>query len=246
LQGSIFLNVDDPNVDAWVFLSADQMAFENHDLLNIQHVRSFLLPYRALLEVAGVVEVKYPDVDTSPALENTDESVLRMMRRGFARQRSQFILTDVVFTAEEDRDNDDAPRFFAHRSFLSVFGSYFDDMFTGGFAEGGEASARNPLKRVLPYSRFAIRSVLGRNTFFATHLLSWQCTLDYCYTGEVISPNEQDISLEDLLQSLELSHYLDVQSLFHNIQLVIIKRKLIKLPNVYDGGFFPFASTPSL
>ncbi|KAH6902615.1 hypothetical protein BKA70DRAFT_1434939 [Coprinopsis sp. MPI-PUGE-AT-0042] len=205
LHGNIFLNVDDPAIDEWSFTSGDQMAFENHDVKNIQYVRSFLLPYRALLEVAGVIKVKYPEVDTSPAPENTDERVLQMMRTGFARQRENLVFTDVVFTAEEDKDEDDAPKFFAHRSFLSVFGSYFDDMFTGGFAEGGEASAQNPLKQVLPHSRFAIRTCLG------------------------------NISLEDLLQSLELSHYLDVQSLFHNIQLEIIKRQLIDPPNLYDA-----------
>jgi BTB/POZ domain len=172
LHGTIFLNVDDPAADEWVFLSAQQMAFENHDVQNIQHVRSFLLPYRALLQVAGVIDIKYPDVDTSPAPENTDQSVLQMMRKGFAKQRAKRTHTDVVFTADEDKDKDDAPQFFAHRTFLSVFGSYFDDMFAGGFAEGGEASARNPLKQVLPYSRFAIRSVLGRNAFFVTPLLS--------------------------------------------------------------------------
>ncbi|KAH6903845.1 hypothetical protein BKA70DRAFT_1432817 [Coprinopsis sp. MPI-PUGE-AT-0042] len=219
LHGDIFLNVDDPAVDEWAFTSADQMAFENHDVQYIQRVRSFLMPYRALLEVAGVIKVKYPEVDTHRAPENTDESVLQMMRTGFAQLREDRIFTDVVFTSEEDRDEEDPPQFFAHRSFLSVFGGYFKDMFTGEFAEGREASAQNPLRPPpLPHSRFAIRIVL-----------------DYCYTGEVISPSEEDISYEDLLQSLELSHYLDIKSLFHNIQLEIIKRKLIDPLNLDEA-----------
>lgn len=167
LHGNIFLNVDDPAVDTWVFISADQMAFENHDVQNIQRVRSFLLPYRALLEAAGVIKVKYPEVDTHRAPENTDERVLQMMRTGFAEQRENLVFTDVVFTSEEDCDEEDPPQFFAHRSFLSVFGGYFKDMFTGEFAEGREASAQNPLRPPpLPYSRFAIKTVLGMDGLY--------------------------------------------------------------------------------
>ncbi|EAU81709.2 hypothetical protein CC1G_02725 [Coprinopsis cinerea okayama7 len=210
-QESIFLNIDNPNAfDTWRWTPAYHMAFENHDLPTIHRVRPFLLDYKDLLKAAGVQDVVYPDVDTSPAKENTDEELLKRMRTGFAKMRDDLQFTDVVFTSEEDESTEKPQQFFAHRNFLSVFSGYFRDMFTGSFAEAQQASVSAPHAISLPYSNFAIQTVL-----------------DYLYTGSVINPKQPDLPFEDLLQALELSHYLDIKSLFDNIQLEIIKRRLI-------------------
>jgi hypothetical protein len=63
----LFLNVDDPTARTWQWASAEEMASENHDVENIQRVRKFLLTFRPLLEVSGVIDVKYPDMDLAMA-----------------------------------------------------------------------------------------------------------------------------------------------------------------------------------
>lgn len=52
----------------------------------------------------------------------------------------------------------------------------------------------------------------------------------------MISNDQPDIPLEDLLQVMELSHYLDIKSLFENVQLQTMARKLIDPLTLNDGG----------
>ncbi|TFK17299.1 hypothetical protein FA15DRAFT_661546 [Coprinopsis marcescibilis] len=257
-QENIFLNIDDPASEEWEWQAAHEMAFENHDVESIYRVRSFLLPYASLLKAAGVIDVKYPDI-SSQIPETSKQDLLEKMRSGFAEQRKKRQFTDVAFISEEDVcDNQDEMMYcYAHRTFLSIFSSYFEDMFTGGYAEGQHVSAGNPRQIItLPHSKLAITTVLDflytgdlisrtqedieledllqimelSNYLDIKSLfdnLAITTVLDFLYTGDLISRTQEDIELEDLLQIMELSNYLDIKSLFDNVQIEIMRRKLI-------------------
>ncbi|EAU81693.2 hypothetical protein CC1G_02709 [Coprinopsis cinerea okayama7 len=208
---ALFLNVNDPAVDAWEWISPSRMAFENHDVANIQRVRGFLLSYKDLLKEAGVADVNYPDFDPSGALGGKEHELLLRSRASYARQREKKQLTDVILRSKEEDHLEDGERnkFYAHRSFLASYGGYFESMFTGEFAEGQEASPSNPVEVPLDYSVFAIKTVL-----------------DFLYDGDS-AIRDESAKWEDLLQVMELANYLDLSNLFENVQVVIIRRKLV-------------------
>jgi hypothetical protein len=76
------------------------------------------------------------------------------------RERQE--LTDVVFEADDDDEEDKVPIPPAHRAFLSACSEHFKHLFTGTFAESRPASANNPIKiSVKGYSSQCVRLVLG-------------------------------------------------------------------------------------
>ncbi|KAH6902619.1 hypothetical protein BKA70DRAFT_1306179 [Coprinopsis sp. MPI-PUGE-AT-0042] len=198
---------------------AHEMALENHDVENIQRVRKFLLPFKPFLEASGVIDVKYPDMNLARDHGTSDDDELQVARKGFEEMRENRTFTDVVFTSQEEDDLAPEARteFFAHRNFLSAFGGYFKDMFTGNFQEARQASVANPVRISLSHSKFAIETVL-----------------DYLYQGHLISPAQQGIKINELLEVVTLSNYLDLKSLFQNVQREIIKRRLVDPLNLED------------
>lgn len=165
----LFLNVNDPTSDPWKMTSASNMAFENHDVLTIERVCDFLLPYKDLLKAAGVIDVEYPKFNTRPTPENSEEGFLKRIRDGLAGMRESNTFTDVAFTSEDDAElaEEERPVFYAHRTFLYVFSEYFKTLFAGPYAEAsGQASAVNPLRISLAHSRFAIKTSLGALNLF--------------------------------------------------------------------------------
>ena len=154
----VFLNVDDPEEEEWHWDCANDLIFDSHDLDDIRHVRSFLMPYGKLLQTAGVLpvsRVQYPSSSFAPP-----ESKLSSIRLGFQELRRKQILTDVVFIPS-DRDGDSEP-LVAHRSFLAVSSEYFADLFGGNFAEGRAASATDPISiPISDFSTSSARLILG-------------------------------------------------------------------------------------
>jgi sacsin len=146
----IFLNVDDPSAEAWVWTNANELAFEAEDIDNrIRYVRKFLLPYDKLLRAAGVVQVFHPQCPISNISES-ESATLQSIRDGFNGLRRRGLWTDVEFvTSTAGDDNDDTgivPSLVAHRSFLTVFSDYFSDMFCGEFQEANDASSSKPIR----------------------------------------------------------------------------------------------------
>ncbi|KIM37442.1 hypothetical protein M413DRAFT_30903 [Hebeloma cylindrosporum] len=218
-DGALFLNVEDPDTDTWVWDEGDRLVFETHDMENsVRYVRAFLLPYGKLLRAAGVLQVYHPQYIPNPATDSS-ESKLESIRLGFNELRVKEALTDVVFIPREvdERSNatpedeesqlGDTKPLVAHRSFLAVFSEYFADAFCGGFGESRTASSVDPVKmNVSGYSRECI-----------------QLVLDYIYTG---IQSIHDAELELLLEAIRLSAYWQINDLFQAMQREIIQRKL--------------------
>ena len=145
----IFLNVDNPSTETWIWTNANELAFEAEDIDGgIRYVRKFLLPYDTLLRAAGVVQVIHPQCPISNISES-ESATLQSIRTGFNDLRRKGLWTDVVFVTSRARDDDTGvliPSLVAHRSFLSAFSDYFSDLFCGEFREANEASSSNPIE----------------------------------------------------------------------------------------------------
>jgi len=149
---NIFLNVDDPSTEEWIWTNANELAFEAEDIDDgIRYVRRFLLPYDRLLRAAGVVQVFHPQCPVSNISES-DSATLGSIRTGFNDLRGKGLWTDVVFVASttsrapDDDDTGNVPSLVAHRSFLTVFSDYFSDLFCGEFREANDASSSKPIQ----------------------------------------------------------------------------------------------------
>ena len=176
---NIFLNVDNPSTETWIWTNANELAFEAEDIDDgIRYVRNFLLPYDKLLRAAGVVQVFHPQCPVSNINESAS-ATLRSIRTGFNDLRNKGLWTDVVFVTSRARDDDTGivlPSLVAHRSFLSVFSDYFSDLFCGEFREASDASSSNPIQFPVErsegdyYSSDCVQLLLG-----AFHLLQVCC-----------------------------------------------------------------------
>ena len=63
------------------------------------------------------------------------------------------------------------------------------------------------------------------------------CALDFFYTGRPF-PKEAEVTLEDLLQTLELANYLGIQSLSVLSQGEIIRQKLVNPESLQEGRWY--------
>jgi len=172
-DGALFLNVEYPDTDTWVWDEGDRLVFETHDMEHsVRYVRPFLLPYSKLLRAAGVLQVYHPQYIANPATDSSESSKLESIRLGFNKLRLKGALTDVVFIPHGFDGRDDAEGensqlgdvnpLVAHRSFLAVFSEYFEDAFCGGFGESRTASSDDPVRmNVSGYSRECVQLVLG-------------------------------------------------------------------------------------
>ncbi|RXW22295.1 hypothetical protein EST38_g3559 [Candolleomyces aberdarensis] len=257
----IFLNVNNPEIDEWIWSSASQMAFEVSDLTNIQGVRDFLKPYDRFLKAAGVVETYYPklDEDNEHSGDSYDLKLFRSLRANLNEQRLGGNFTDVLFLPQKEASGLtreklyllDHPSLRGHRGYLASCTPWFKKVFLeasqkgvgwsedgivyladdGGTAvdieedttkeEGGESIEDTTAESLTTTNDFPNMQIVllpkSRNAIMAV--------LDYFYTDQPF-PREET-SLEDLLQTLELSHYLDVKALFVLSQREMVRRKLV-------------------
>lgn len=142
----IFLNVDDPSSDSWIWANTNQLVFGGEDIhaasKPIRYVRKFLLPYDKLLRAAGAIQVNHPQYPISNISES-ESAMLKSIRTGFNDLRQKGRWTDVVFIT---KSNDIDPPLVAHRSFLAVLSNFFSDSFCGEFNEAQDASSSNPIQ----------------------------------------------------------------------------------------------------
>ena len=175
----IFLNVDDPSTDPWIWTSTNQLVFEtrdiDHDGITIRCVRNFLLPYDKVLRAAGVLPVLHPQSPTY-SIGESESVTLRSIRTGFNELRKKGLWTDVKFVVDNDNDTFASP-LVAHRSFLSVFSDFFSDSFCEGFSEAKDASSSDPV--MFPakrpegdyHSAHCVRLLLGVLPLLAVYLI---------------------------------------------------------------------------
>lgn len=114
---ALWLNVDDPAIDAWEWHSASQLVFNAEDEDEQHEVRKWLEPFRSLLLVGGVREIKHP---ARPTVEpSSGEAMLSQLRSVASDLREKAELTDVVFVGS---NGDKHP---AHRLFLAMASEHF-------------------------------------------------------------------------------------------------------------------------
>ncbi|KAF7320872.1 BTB domain-containing protein [Mycena chlorophos] len=200
----LFLNVEDPKTDPWVFHCADEMFFNILDGGDLKSVKKFLQPFRDLLAVTGVediVQIPIPKVEQSSV-----ETQLAMLRTGFESMRAEGKLTDVVFVC------DDESRQLAHRAFVAPMSEYLSDLFLGSFTEAGPGTAEEPVEVEVDYPGQCVAAVL-----------------DYMYT--VKAPTLE--RLDDLLDVMDLANYWGLNELNLIVQTQIISKSQIS-PATYE------------
>ncbi|KAJ7131720.1 hypothetical protein C8R43DRAFT_1133662 [Mycena crocata] len=200
----LFLNVDNPRNDPWLWHCADEMFFNILDGGELKSVKKFLLPFKDLLTVSGVEDIVNAPV---PGLERTSvDAQLTMLRTGFQTMRMEGKLTDVVFVA------DDESRHGAHRAFLAPMSDYLNDLFCGSFTEAGAGTADDPVEIDVDYPGPCVEAIL-----------------DYIYLAK--TPNLE--RLDDLLDVMDLSNYWALGELNQLTQAKIIGNNQIS-PATYE------------
>ena len=94
----IFLNVDNPNSDQWVWHSASTLVKDLHDVGDLHDVKGFLRKYDSLLEAAGVRTIHKT---TAKPVAATDRTSLHRSR--FCELRERGFEVNVTFkTVDEE------------------------------------------------------------------------------------------------------------------------------------------------
>ncbi|KAJ6617959.1 hypothetical protein B0H10DRAFT_1947944 [Mycena sp. CBHHK59/15] len=200
----LFLNVNDPKTDPWLWHSADEMFFNILDGGDLKSVKKFLLPFKDLLSVSGVEDIVNAPV---PGLVRSSvDAQLTLLRTGFQTMRFEGKLTDVVFIS------DDEGRYPAHRAFLAPMSDYLNDLFCGSFTEAGPGTADDPVEIEVDYPGPCV-----------------DATLDYIYMAKAPSLER----LKDLLDIMDLSNYWGLGELNQLVQARIIENNQIS-PATYE------------
>ena len=155
----LFLNVDDPKRELWVWHCADEMFFNISDG-DMKPVGKFLQAFKDLLTVAGVESIVNPAVPEG-TLVVTAQAKLSALHDGFNSMRVEGKLTDVVFVTSDEPEQ----RFLAHRTILVPMSEYLRDLFCGDFAESGPASTEEPIEVELEYSGKCVGCILGKRVY---------------------------------------------------------------------------------
>jgi hypothetical protein len=168
---AIWLNVDNPQEDAWIWNSADQIVFNGQDSEknNQREAHSWMSNYKQLLLASGAREIHRP---AAPVITLTPvEAQYRAARATVDTLRTGRKLTDVIFVAEDGQE------FVAHRIWMATASDYFLDMFAGssGFSESSDdISPANPVRIDVQFPSIAVRVCLGmeHKSISGVHLCS--------------------------------------------------------------------------
>lgn len=158
----LFLNVDDPTntAEKWKWKAANNILLDDYDTGFLECPRDFIKPFRNLLIAAGAVSIDYVQDTLTAPVASTDEERQGKLCESFNQMRKNGICTDVWFTFDSPPNENPLH---AHRAYLAAYCTYFKDMFSGSFAEAGDASAMNPIQvRVPGFSRRSVEYVLGK------------------------------------------------------------------------------------
>ncbi|TDL27706.1 hypothetical protein BD410DRAFT_325666 [Rickenella mellea] len=219
----LWLNVDDPAHDPWVWRSAEQLVFAMSFDGEGGHydVKESLSDFHTLLLAAGAKAFMHVDISEEPE-DNSKPSHIEIIRRGFDSLREDGQLFDIQFKIGGEIIK-------AHKALLAAVIEHFRAALTGGYKESGNTgSADDTLPEYkLPdnTSAFAVRSVI-----------------DFVYTGSFSAPKcgdveEAEVALAGLLDLLDLSNMWNIEDLHVQVQIMIVNLKLIRLETwdaIYD------------
>ncbi|KAJ7578039.1 hypothetical protein C8J56DRAFT_1170787 [Mycena floridula] len=199
---TLFLNIDDPERDAWTFCRASQIVRDlPYDRPGHVRVRDFLTEFWPLLAAAGakrMTAAQYVEVEADTMDEETPG-----IEAQFNDLRKAGRMTDIVLLPAET-EGQDMSRLRAHSVFLAVTIPHLRDAFTGGWRQAGD------------------------NYLFEGSYSSACAILDFVYTGEfhVDKPaNSEDamLALHDLLDLLEVTDRWNLEGLKRRVQKIIVE-----------------------
>jgi hypothetical protein len=155
----LFLNVNQTGED-WEWEAAVNLSFDVRDVGDFKSVRRFLYKFKNLLVAVGAQEVNHPRI--AGVVDTDHNSGQDRTQRKFNDMRRRKTLVDVEFIPQ---DHDADKPLLGHRSFLAAASDHLMDMFCSGFMESREASADNPVKVHMEYSRDSVSLILGKAYF---------------------------------------------------------------------------------
>lgn len=127
----LFLNVNDPNLEAWSFCTANRLIVNAPDEGNYQGVRNFLMTFKSLIIASGGHEIKRLE---APEFHLTSaEGLLDRWRSQMSQMQRQHQLTDLQFVCVDGVE-------FAHRNILAVTSDHFRSEFTNDAFDQGSPS----------------------------------------------------------------------------------------------------------
>ncbi len=145
---SIFLNVDNPDSDPWVWHSASTLVKGLQDIGDLHSVNGFLRSYNNLLIAAGVRTIQKVTTEAVAAMDRTS-----LYRSQFRDMREQGFEVCVTFKAS-DHELQIPP---AHKAWLSVNSKHFWRTFV--------ASKADPCVEVdaSDYSSHCVKETIGEH-----------------------------------------------------------------------------------
>jgi hypothetical protein len=149
----LFLNVDDPEYDEWIWDSASKLVIGLENVGEIREVKGYLRNYSELLNAAGVRRVQKGPAEPIPAREDTSLD----LRGQFIDMRHTEFDTNVVFVAQ-DCHNRILP---AHRNWLVANNNHFRTVFVGsGMRESRALESAESVK--VERSSMCVKGVVGQ------------------------------------------------------------------------------------
>ncbi|KAF8340990.1 hypothetical protein F5887DRAFT_426970 [Amanita rubescens] len=225
---SIFLNVDNPDSDQWVWHSALTLIQDlSQDVGGLHGVKGFLRRYNKLLTAAGARSIQKVTAETVATMDET-----LLCRSRFRDMREHGFEVNVTFKAMDDEHQ--IPH--AHKSWLSINSEYLWRTFVApGFREvdPGQCAQVN----ASDYSSLCVKE-----------------TINWIYVGElpefIASPSnnqkEFKAKLDLALDMLSLAHRWEITKLHQRLQEFIVNKFLnpywVKIMRKADGGEGAFES----
>lgn len=147
----IFLNVDDPDSDQWVWHSAATLVKDLHDVGDLHDVKGFLRNYDSLLKAAGVRTIQKTIAKPVAAMDRTS-----LHRSRFRELRERGFEVNVTFKAK-DEEHQILP---AHKAWLIMNSDHFWQIFvTSGHKEsepGKDVEVKMP-----NHSSLCVKEIIG-------------------------------------------------------------------------------------
>jgi hypothetical protein len=241
----IFLNVDDPGSDNWIWRSASMLVMDFGGLGEIHGVKDFLRNYNDLLKAAGVRKIHRPAAPPVPAADRTSVS----LREQFNKMRQIGFGTDVMFEAK-DHECQVPP---AHKAWPTANNNHFWTSFIDSDFKESQTSGDGKHTRVVvqDFSSMCVKEVIGAYTL-ALLVLVTSSIADWMYTGKLSGAlsssnckEKAQAKLELVLDMLALSHLWDMSDLHEHLQELIVNDPGFINPNWVgrSTSFFPVAGS---
>ncbi|KAM6499278.1 hypothetical protein JOM56_004786 [Amanita muscaria] len=201
----LFLNVDDPEFDEWIWDSASKLVIGLQDVGEIREVKGYLRTHNELLNAAGVRRVQKGPAKPIPSREDTS---LDLPGR-FNRMRQTGFGTDVVFVAQDSHN----PILPAHTTWLVANHDHFEAVFVGsGMRESRALESVQSVK-------------VERSSMCVNGVLDWiyvEKFPDSLTNSSSGSDEEAKQRLDLALEMLSLSDEWEVTGLHRDLQVFII------------------------